>query len=116
MSDESLWSIGPGWVPLVRDLEKRLDEFEYPYTLVQCKEKFGGLRYYATFAAGNDSDQAGVVEKMQSVISNFEAGSYFICERCGRYGRPQTIRYWITTLCEKHAEEKRGRRFGDVED
>src|SRR5262245_30694041 len=41
-------NVGAGWHPLVRELEAKLLEMDQSYILDQIKEKFGGLRYYAT--------------------------------------------------------------------
>jgi len=39
-------STGPGWYPLLVDLDDKLSELFPNYEVQQVKEKFGGLRYY----------------------------------------------------------------------
>lgn len=115
MSDESTWAVGPGWLQLVRDLEETLSKYGIPYTTVQVKEKFGGLRYHARFPNANGSDVGSVVEEMQNLIERFETASTFICETCGMYGRPHFNRGgWVKTLCPPHREEWMGRRLLDA--
>jgi len=64
-------------------------------TVDQVKEKFGTLRFYCT---GGDDYIDGLVSMAESMSS-------VICEVCGNSG--STLgRGWLTTLCEKHAEEK----------
>ena len=37
-----------GWYPLIAGLHEQLSVLVPDYTLVQVKEKFGGLRYYTS--------------------------------------------------------------------
>jgi hypothetical protein len=64
-------------------------------TVDQVKEKFGTLRFYYT---GGD-------DYIDGLVSMAEAMSGVTCEECGNPG--STLgRGWLTTLCEKHAEER----------
>ena len=75
-------------------------QIEYhPVKAVQIKEKFGGLRFYV---AGGDEFDRGV-------IFTAEAMSRKICEICGDRGKVRDGA-WMTTLCEKHEEERRWRK------
>ena len=70
----------------------------------QIKEKFGGLRAYAS--GGND--------RIDGAIAMAESMSYSICEFTGEKGKPrkqkkdevtgQIIPAWIKTLSDKEAE------------
>jgi hypothetical protein len=65
--------------------------------LLQCKEKFGGLRFYIeTYPEGG-----------HDVISKYEKLSHETCEECGVEASPSKINGWIHTLCDVHAEEKK---------
>ena len=64
----------------------------------QVKEKFGTLRFYYH---GGDDVVNGMVRMAESM-------SAVTCEVCGDYGYPSQGG-WITTLCDKHHEE---REFG----
>lgn len=61
----------------------------------QVKEKFGTLRFYYT---GGDDEISGMVRMAESM-------SAVTCEECGNPGR-QRGGGWVTTLCDKHAEER----------
>ena len=37
---------GPGWYPILVDLDQKLNEVAPHYELAQVKEKYGGLRFY----------------------------------------------------------------------
>jgi hypothetical protein len=64
-------------------------------TVDQVKEKFGTLRFYYT---GGD-------DYIDGLVSMAESMSGVTCEECGNPG--STVgRGWLTTLCEKHAEER----------
>ncbi len=63
--------------------------------LVQVKEKFGGLRFYAD----------GGSSELQAQIELAEAMSYRTCETCGAPGVPRRGG-WIRTLCDAHAAER----------
>lgn len=89
--------INDGWLNLVYELCKKLDEMtdyetgDNKFTVVQIKEKFGGLRFYVY----------GATKEMYNLINEYEQKSYQVCEICGKpgYTRPTG---WITTMCRKH--------------
>lgn len=94
------WSdIGDGWIPLIVELDKKLTEINPDYTIDQIKEKFGGLRFYAS---GLEHDGA------YKLIEEAESKSYMICEECGTSGARRTIKGWLKTLCDKHYLESKG--------
>lgn len=64
-------------------------------TVVQVKEKFGGLRFYVNAAT----------DKHWNYITFAENMSYKICEVCGSPGKRYTDG-WHTVLCESHAKEQ----------
>ena len=64
----------------------------------QVKEKYGTLRFYHT---GGDDYIDGLVQMAESISSA-------TCEMCGNSGYA-SAGGWISTLCEKHHEE---REFG----
>jgi len=90
-------SLGKGWVPLVDDLIKKLKVLKWDGHLAQCKEKFGGLRFYV----GNSTDQ------MQQLILEAERASFSICENCGKPGKEMDFSGWTLTLCKKCGEARR---------
>src|SRR4030066_20745 len=80
---------------------RRFDSYSiYHYgTIAQFKEKFGGLRFYAS---GLEHDGA------YKLIEEAESKSYMICEECGTSGARRTIKGWLKTLCDKHYLESKG--------
>jgi len=88
------WEIGKGWVPLVQELIEDLKKLEWDGTILQIKEKFGGLRVYI----GCGTDQ------IWDRISKAEQDSYSICEECGATGKRRGSG-WIRTLCDPCAKK-----------
>lgn len=64
--------------------------------VIQCKQKFGGLRFY--YAGGDDL--------IRGMIYLAESLSFSICERCGSPGKTVTnAQGWVETLCQNHHDE-----------
>jgi hypothetical protein len=80
-----------------KQYEKIPDEIEYP-KVVQIKEKYGMLRFYA-----DNTDKY-----MNGVIDMAEKMSCHICEVCGAKGELRTTGWW-KTLCDKHYNDSFGR-------
>lgn len=88
--------VGEGWTELLWDLCKSMepivvqgDEDGTPFRILQVKEKFGGLRFYAK----------GTSIEVWTLIQEACAKSEGICEACGALGSHCTIDGWIKTLC-----------------
>lgn len=86
-----------GWYDLLdklcTDITKSCKENQYPFpTVVQVKEKFGGLRFYV-----NDA-----VDQIYTLIEKAEQESYKICEQCGTREDVEMRKRntWLTTLCD----------------
>ena len=102
---------GNGWYHIIRvlcsniqhhiDWRNRKNELNLNQQIVpqvtvdQVKEKFGTLRFYYT---GGD-------DYIDGLVSMAESMSGITCEQCGNPGSTLGCG-WLTTLCEKHAEEK----------
>lgn len=87
---------GDGWYKLIRDLCVSIREMlkKNPidgFTVVQVKEKFGGLRFYIGYGS----------DKIFKRIHKAEEESYHICESCGESGKLRTDLGWWRTLCDK---------------
>lgn len=96
---------GDGWFNIINQLcaniqhhidwKNRKEEVVPQVTVDQVKEKFGSLRFY--FTGGDDY--------IRGLATMAESMSGVTCEQCGNPG--STVgRGWLTTLCEKHAEER----------
>jgi len=94
---------GDGWYNLIYTLCYSIQNHIKYHTgsndiqlnVIQCKEKFGGLRFY--FQGGDDL--------IRGMIYFAESLSMTICEKCGCPGEPVTIQGWIKTLCENHKDK-----------
>lgn len=85
----------------------------YGGTVLQVKEKFGGLRFY--HACGGEPG-----DWLQAIVDAAEAASYHTCEECGEDGqdgwdeerkRPKykattSGKGWIRTLCQPCREKE----------
>lgn len=92
-------SVGRGWIPLVNELNERIRELDPNYRVDQCKEKFGGLRFYVSYDDITDENR----ETANKLIEEAEDRSFEICEDCGKLGSLSGKR-WIRTLCEEHGK------------
>jgi len=91
-----------GWFDLTYKLCKDIKEFYKGvipdhFYVVQCKEKFGGLRFYITCAP----------TEVFNMIHKAEDDSYKICEECGKPGKLRRDLAWWLTLCDEHYKEKK---------
>jgi hypothetical protein len=72
-----------GWFPLIARLHHDLFELDPNYVVLQVKEKFAGLRFYAA----PSSDDPLLHERFSVLLDNAERLSKTICERCGKPAR-----------------------------
>ena len=81
-------------------LRARLSELRTTIPVAsQVKEKFGGLRFYVH---GGD-------QRVDDIIANGEAMSYYVCQDCGTMATAQLYPFsWHSTLCDRHADERHG--------
>lgn len=80
-----------GWDALIDKLIKDLLDTGWKGDILQIKEKFGGLRFYAS----ETNDKQG------ELIFKAEEESFNICEVCGKPGKLRGDR-WLATRCEEH--------------
>jgi hypothetical protein len=72
--------------------DEQFDE-EMGVTADQVKEKWGGLRFYAS----------GADEWIDGAVSMAEKVSFCTCEVCGGKGR-RSGGAWVRTLCDEHSK------------
>ncbi len=105
--------IGYGWMPLI-DLvcsytQNCIDEYKLlQLEATQVKEKYGGLRFYYSWVGNKKmtDEQNKYIDRIESLISDAEYISNYICERCGTMIGVFQTKGWITTICKKCAEGK----------
>ena len=83
-----------GWNWLIEQLCEQLNQLDVDVTVVQQKEKFGGLRFYHNGVTGDRAWEAlgaiGFAEKL----------SFEICEVCGERGELRRDS-WMKTRCDE---------------
>jgi hypothetical protein len=107
-----------GWQSLVQELDSRLQERWPSYMIMQIKEKFGTLRFYAEplseapdFPDGAEGDAAHNqwyaenIDTFHDLIHEYEARSAHLCQLCGEPGELGTSGYWWVTCCARCAPE-----------
>lgn len=88
--------VGKGWHMLLLQAHEAAQAADPDYTVLQVKEKFGGLRLYIH---GNRA--------AQDAIHKYEAESYKVCEYCGKPGSLDDSHFWLNTLCDEHKERRK---------
>jgi hypothetical protein len=105
----SINNVGEGWHEIIRTLEEKLNQIDPDFELLQVKEKFGGLRYYASTSQPEEDTN------FHQLISLAEEATFHICEVCGEPGECKATHLWLKTLCEKHRAEDEERYRAEQE-
>lgn len=91
--NSSFFSCNEGWYQIIHDLIEDLIKLGWDKSVLQVKEKFGGLRFYISQST----------EKMDQRIAYAEQESTKTCEFCGTKENVTTAtnpgEYWIRSLC-----------------
>lgn len=94
---------GPGWNEIIKNLSEEINKIlngnvKY-FSVVQIKQKFGGLRFY--YDADYDKIEDDILEKIKEVVEKAEEKSFQTCEKCGNEGKLKSDGYWLFTICDK---------------
>lgn len=104
----------PGWFELVDELDRHLDYVSPQYRIDQIKEKFGGLRFYATFVPNPDDDPDRVrvaAQLFRRLIDETERRSWDHCDLCGDPADLyQTSAGFLYTACVPHVRDENDER------
>jgi hypothetical protein len=106
-------SCGPGWYPIVCELDSVLAQLDPAgFEVRQVKEKFGGLCYYV------HTERPELRDAFRAAVREAEARSAVTCELCAQPGQLHetgpsgTPGRWVKTLCPACAERgHRGRTY-----
>lgn len=90
-----------GWHGIIEGLCKTLDQLNVSVTVVQSKEKFGGLRFYHN---GIRHDDENKVQQALGAIRATENQSFHVCEECGAPGELRR-NGWMRTRCDDCYDE-----------
>ncbi len=93
---------GPGWYRILASLDEELSYLCPDYEIQQIKEKFGTLRWYASYPLDHikTKDHDIVYEIISSLVSYAEAQTSWTCEVCGNQGKLRAGA-WVRCLCDK---------------
>lgn len=93
--------VDKGWHGLILDCDKELTAIDAKYTILQIKQKFGGLRYYMTPSNYTTPEQR---DAMWAITEKYEELSRATCEETGCPGvLMQSIGGWYKTLNLEYA-------------
>jgi hypothetical protein len=83
---------GDGWFDIIYNLCKEI----YPMRpqIQQIKEKFGGLRFYASFPSDYSKQAWEIIRKAEEEAS-------VTCEICGKKGERRVRNGWLSTECDE---------------
>ena len=87
---------GKGWYPLIKPIFDYIEEYnkdkegEDKMEVLQCKEKFAGLRVYMNFYD----------DKLRKLIDDAEEKSYNTCEICGKPCKTHIEGHWWYAMCD----------------
>lgn len=89
----------PGWLHIIEKLDDDLSEIDPTYTLLQIKQKFGGLRYYCLY-------KPSFAEEMYKLVQKAERQCWKTCENCGVTDGVTTNKQGcVRTYCEECRRE-----------
>jgi len=94
--------VDEGWYQIVVDCDKELSAIDPQYTILQIKQKFGGLRYYFQPSSSEYNDE--LWEKMNAVVHTYEDIAWVTCEATGKPGVLMKSKSgWYRTLNPEYA-------------
>lgn len=96
-------SCDTGWFGLIAELHEKLVAIDPNYVVLQVKEKFGGLRFYAAPGYGELSEVR--CKEFYSLIREAEDKSFTVCEMTGNPGVLMRDGHWLRTLDPEIAPE-----------
>ena len=88
--------VDEGWYQIVVSCDRLLTQIDPRYSILQIKQKFGGLRYY--FQPSHPDDNA-LYAKMNSIVLAHEDIASTTCEVTGKHGVLMKSKSgWLKTL------------------
>lgn len=98
---EDLETWCPGWLGIVQEFADRMTNLLNDFagekiTILDIKEKYGELRFYAA----TESEDEEFVERFNNLISDLEDAATITCMRCGNTDTARTRERWYLTYCD----------------
>jgi hypothetical protein len=88
---------GDGWLPLIKLIDCYIAGYDPNYSILQIKEKFGGLRYY--YSSTKTEESYAFVTLLTSLSTS-------ICENCGVVDNNIVVSgSWLKAYCDKCRKE-----------
>jgi hypothetical protein len=98
-------TVDEGWYQIIVDCDNELTAIDPDYSILQIKEKFGGLRYYMSPSNDTTVEQR---DKMHKVIWKYEAVAAQTCEATGKPGvLMKSVGGWLKTVNPEYAASAR---------
>lgn len=89
------WWCPDGWIDLAYATHKALLDVAPDYRIIEIKEKFGQMRYYATIRTA----------EVITIIRAAEDMSLSVCQNCGNTHAETIDAGWVATLCQQCATD-----------
>jgi len=98
-----------GWyknvVPnMVDELVNALGPYVFDFEVLQCKEKYGAIRIYWTWADGSyrdpETDWDKMCNKIDTILHEYEAISFLTCSECGAVATKYSDG-WVLPYCKE---------------
>ena len=97
--------VDEGWYQIIVDCDNELTAIDPNYSILQIKEKFGGLRYYMSPSNDTTVEQR---DAMHKVVSKYEVVAAQTCEATGLPGvLMKSVGGWLKTVNPEYAASAR---------
>ena len=98
-------AVDEGWYQIIVDCDNELTAIDPNYSILQIKEKFGGLRYYMSPSNDTTVEQR---DAMHKVVSKYEVVAAQTCEATGLPGvLMKSVGGWLKTVNPEYAASAR---------
>ena len=99
-----------GWKDIIERTHEKLSYIDPNYTILQIKEKFGGLRYYFSTLLEYDGIEKNI---MDDIVTAAEIEASRTCELCGANCNSDEVEvrvhnYWYFGYCKSCADKRTG--------
>lgn len=101
------YETGDGWKDIIMRTHEKLKYIDPDYTIIQIKEKFGGLRYYFDSSLDYESIAHDI---MNDIVRAAEYEASRTCELCGANKASDKVeirvhKYWYFGYCQSCADK-----------
>ena len=102
-----------GWLPLMVEMIKELNQVGWSRELPFVKEKFGELRFGAVDTKWKQNRK--MEKDAFDIMDKYLALSLVTCQRCGQPGELEILGgWWHQTRCAEHSDVDKAQKNGDT--